>query len=77
MIHEFRTTLLAVIPLTNDAIYVYIGMLCLLATCLRFWRSLAWGAALIPATHGFCADRDFRSCAGLPLDQRLVPFPID
>ena len=48
MINEIRTTLLAVIPLTNDAIHVYIGMLCLLATCLLFRRSLAWWPALMP-----------------------------
>jgi hypothetical protein len=46
--NEIRTTLLAVIPLTNDAIHIYIGMLCLLATCLLFRRSLTWWPALIP-----------------------------
>ena len=46
--NEIRTTLLAVIPLTNDAIHIYIGMLCLLAACLLFRRSLAWWPALIP-----------------------------
>jgi hypothetical protein len=77
MINEIRTILLAVIPLTNDAIHVYIRMLCLLSTCLLFRRSLAWWPALTPETRGFCADRDFRSRAGFPLDQRLVPFLID
>jgi hypothetical protein len=48
MINEIRTILLAVIPLTNDAIHVYIGMLCLLSTCLLFRRSLAWWPALTP-----------------------------
>jgi hypothetical protein len=48
MITEIRTVLLAVVPLTNDAIHVYIGMLCLLSTCLLFRRSLAWWPALIP-----------------------------
>jgi len=48
MIDELRTFLLAVIPLTNDAIHIYIGMLCLLTTCLLCQKSLAWWPALLP-----------------------------
>ena len=48
MIHEIRTALLALVPLTNDAIHVYIGMLCLLSTCLLMKRPLSWWPALIP-----------------------------
>jgi hypothetical protein len=48
MIHEFRTALLAVVPLTNDAIHIYIGMLCLLSTCLLLRRPLNWWPALLP-----------------------------
>jgi hypothetical protein len=48
VIHEIRHALLAVVPLTNDAIHVYIGMLCLLSTCLLMRRPLSWWPALVP-----------------------------
>jgi hypothetical protein len=48
MIHEFRNALFAIVPLTNDAIHIYIGMLCLLSTCLLLRRPLSWWLAQLP-----------------------------
>jgi len=44
----FKLWVLAVIPLTKDAIHVYIGFLCLLVGLVVFRRKLSSWQALIP-----------------------------
>ena len=44
----FKLWVLAVIPLTKDAIHVYIGFLCLLVGLVVFRRRLSSWQALIP-----------------------------
>ena len=53
----FKLWVLAVLPLTKDAIHVYIGFLCLLVALIVFRRRLSSYQALIPGllvslTHG-------------------------
>lgn len=44
----FKLGWLAVLPLTKDAIHIYIGFLCLLVALILFRRSLSSYTALIP-----------------------------
>lgn len=44
----FKLGWLAVLPLTKDAIHIYIGFLCLLVALVLFRRSLSSYSALIP-----------------------------
>lgn len=44
----FKLWVLAVIPLTKDAIHIYIGFLCLLTALIVFRRRLSSYQALIP-----------------------------
>jgi hypothetical protein len=44
----FKLGWLAVLPLTKDAIHIYIGFLCLLVALILFRRSLTAYSALIP-----------------------------
>jgi len=51
----FKLGLLAVLPLTKDAIHVYIGFLCLLVALILFRRKLSSFTALIPGLLVACA----------------------
>jgi hypothetical protein len=44
----FKLGWLAVLPLTKDAIHIYIGFLCLLVALILFRRSLSSYSALVP-----------------------------
>ena len=44
----FKLGWLAVLPLTKDAIHIYIGFLCFLVALILFRRSLSSYAALVP-----------------------------
>ena len=44
----FKLWWVSVLPLTKDAIHIYIGFLCLLVALILFRRSLTSYAALIP-----------------------------
>ncbi|HBL31704.1 MAG TPA: hypothetical protein DD490_33185 [Acidobacteria bacterium] len=44
----FKLGWLAVLPLTKDAIHIYIGFVCLLVALILFRRSLTSYAALVP-----------------------------
>ena len=50
----FKLGWLAVLPLTKDAIHVYIGFLCLLVALILFRRKLSSFAALIPGLLVAC-----------------------
>ena len=51
----FKLWMLAILPLTKDAIHVYIGFLCLLVALILFRRKLSSFTALIPGLLVACA----------------------
>jgi hypothetical protein len=45
---DLKGFILSTIPMTNDAMHIYMGMSCYLATCIVFRRPLNWLPALLP-----------------------------
>lgn len=80
----FKLGWLAVLPLTKDAIHIYIGFLCLLVALILFRRSLTSYTALIPgllvslALEVFDLRDGFSWLASLKdvINTNLMPFVL-
>jgi hypothetical protein len=48
MFLDLKGHLLSLIPLTNDAIHIYIGLVSYLGLCVVLRRPLSWWPALVP-----------------------------
>ncbi len=48
MLWDLKGYILSLVPLTNDAIHVYIGMTSYLGLCVALRRPLSWWPALVP-----------------------------
>ena len=48
MFLDLKGLVLSLVPLTNDAIHVYIGMTAYLGCCILLRRPLSWWPALLP-----------------------------
>jgi hypothetical protein len=80
----FKLGWLAVLPLTKDAIHIYIGFLCFLVALILFRRSLSSYTALIPgllvamALEVFDLRDGFSWLASLKdiINTNLMPFVL-
>jgi len=67
----FKLGILAVLPLTKDAIHVYIGFLCLLVALIVLRRKLSSFWCLVPGLLVSCAMEVFDLRDGFPWQESV------